>query len=130
MSHTSTPTHEWIYTQTHKRVHTHTHACSTTNPIMCTPTPIPLRNKRGLCQSNSIACEEVMNSSFYLFACVLNRSYLLSGDIHQKYEDVKMTLSMRSKCVLPIKRVLFIKTGLLSLLLYLKGRQAHTIVHR
>ncbi len=61
------PTH----THTHTYIHTHTHTHTTTNPIMLSPSPIPLRNKRGLCQSNSIVWVEVMNSSFYLFICVL-----------------------------------------------------------
>ena len=45
---------------THTHMHTHT---STTNPIVLSPSPIPLRNERGLCQSNSIVWVEVMNSS-------------------------------------------------------------------
>lgn len=58
MSHTYHPHH----TQIHTHMHTHT-PTNTTNPIMLSPSPIPLRNERGLCQSNSIVWVEVMNSS-------------------------------------------------------------------
>lgn len=58
MSHTYHPHH----TQIHTHMHTHT-PTTTTNPIMLSPSPIPLRNERGLCQSNSIVWVEVMNSS-------------------------------------------------------------------
>ena len=51
-------------TQKHTHTYAHTHtSTTTTNPIMLSPSPIPLRNERGLCQSNSIVWVEVMNSS-------------------------------------------------------------------
>lgn len=53
-------------THTHTRTYIHTHLHTNTLPPIpsCSPSPIPLRNKRGLCQSNSIVWVEVMNSSF------------------------------------------------------------------